>query len=121
MSDERNLIALVVADATVQSLVGSKIYYMPAPQDAEPPFITYHVVATVPTTRINGTVQSDWLIVQIDCYARETATVKATANAVRGALQGAAGVREITGVRDFYEPDVDMRRVSIDVSYNAQK
>lgn len=121
MADERDLMALVAADATVQSLVGSKIYYMPAPEEAEPPYIVYRVIVSTPTTRINGTAASDRVVVQIDSYDRSVATAKAIDRAVRDALTGATGVREVMDARDLYDVDVDMRYVSRDVSYHATR
>lgn len=85
---ETVLYSTVTANATVAGLVGSRVYPVRAPQESAAPYVTYRRISDLPY--LTHGMESDsgagrW---QFDCYAPTYAQAKATAQAVKGALNG---------------------------------
>lgn len=91
MRVEQGMVAALVADATVGSVAGDRIYHMQAPQEATTPYVTYQRVGTGRSTILDGVDTLTDVRVQVNCWADSTADVKALADAVRGVLDDVKG------------------------------
>lgn len=83
---------LLVADAAVAALVGTRIYrHGTAPQGVVAPYITWFVVSGIPENELSDLPRIDRYQVQIDCWSSNTgagdAQVEEVAQAVRDALE----------------------------------
>lgn len=107
----------------VKALVGSKpvkIYdFDSAPQNVQPPYITWSMVVGQPYDHLSGPPQTDFETVQIDCYAgkeeESRAQARALATAVRDALD-AAGVHNRVIIQTR-ETETKLFRVSIEADF----
>lgn len=121
MNDERTFIALIVADATVVSALGSdgnsqvKLYASnTVPQGLEMPYATYFDVTGVPTNKLKSTPDSDRLIIQIDVFSRSKAQARAIGTAIRNIAQQHG---RLLGFRDLYDADLMAHQHEMDFSY----
>lgn len=133
--------SILLADATVSSLVGTRVYSGVPPQRPTAPYVTLTKVDKLSDVIMDGTVGPNRVRVQVDCWAQAgdgTAgvdNVRALAEAVngsddqsvRGPLHAFSGLKEGLAIKLLrllverpteYEPDTKLYRVSAD--YAAQ-
>ncbi len=81
--------AVLVADAPVAALVGSKIYANRAPQNAIAPFIVCRVISDVPESSLDADSDSTLgnVRLQVDSYAATYLGAKAVGVAVNAVLR----------------------------------
>jgi|DEB0MinimDraft_10_1074344.scaffolds.fasta_scaffold00147_13 hypothetical protein len=91
MRVEQGVVAALVADVTVGSVAGDRIYHMQAPQEATTPYVTYQRVGTGRGTILDGVDTMTEVRIQLDCWADSVADSKALADAVRGVLDDVKG------------------------------
>lgn len=124
----RALRAFLLADATIASAVGPRIYPQKLPQTVSYPAITILRVSAVRENVLKGKASLARPRYQIDCWVRETTggtaftTAQDLGGAVRARLEGYSGVMTDpttspptdyqTGVtfddeRDLFDPDVN--------------
>lgn len=134
---ETALRSVLLADATVAALVGTRVYTGVMPQRPTLPLITLKKVDKLSDLTLEDAVGPNTLRVQVDCWAQDgTGTagvdnVRALAAAVNGSddqssagplhgYHGSAGGQRINLVRLLversteYEPDTKLYRVSAD-------
>lgn len=123
MSLESGLYSALAADATVSSLVGTRIYPEIMPQDVTYPAISYQRISTVRLNMLSGVDDFTQVRIQIDCWDDNYSDVKTLALAVRDALDDAKllGSQVIQhcymeSMQDLSQVDGDRidRRVSMD-------
>jgi hypothetical protein len=110
---------VLVAAPTVAALVGARVYAQVAPQGAVRPFVVLTVVSAVPHHTHVG-LPSELLEaarVQVDSYGPEYAATHDVAQAVDGVVGALAGptlsaTRE--AMRDGYEDETSLYRVTAD-------
>ena len=110
--------ALLTADATVTTLVGTRIYrHGTAPQNVQAPYVTWFLVSGVPENELSSLPRVDRMEVQIDCWSNNTGTgdaqVEALATAVRDALEPTV---HMTGVI-ANEQDFETRRYRLGMQF----
>jgi Protein of unknown function (DUF3168) len=137
MAAEAQIVTLLKADPAVAALVGTRIYAMPAPQNAESPFLTYQIVSLVRTGRAyNGKTVHGITGLQIDCWIDAVAVsspisryakVLSIADAVRDALDGQGLVGDDTidiifweGWSDLSTPEQTRRTLEFGMSVRSQ-
>lgn len=119
------LVAALTADATVSSLVASRIYPVTLPEGVTLPAITYQVVSDVPQNSTDGTTSTrlKQARVQIDCYARAGASGGGYlgAHAVADAVENVVGNLTAPGFNgildrtdDLFDNETEYFRVSMD-------
>lgn len=81
-------------NATVEGLLGVRLYGGVAPQDAELPYAVFTVISDVPWHHMEAASRLARARIQLDCYAESYAAVKALAKACREAVDGLD--REVT-------------------------
>ncbi len=86
-----NLITILTADATITSLVGSRVNVGHAPQAFTLPFIVITLTDTDEIQVLDGTTGSRILEYDIDCVAQRSVTAEGIAGAVRNALTNYTG------------------------------
>lgn len=100
------------------------IYPVRLPQNPVYPCYTFQVITEPRTHTMEGRAAPNPLV-QIDCWAKTYIQVHSLASAVERELDGyvgrLGGMLKVTGClqkerQDFYEPDVDDYRVSLDYS-----
>lgn len=79
------------ASAAVKAIVGQnppRIYrHDEAPQEAQPPYITWFVIDTQPQNNLSGLPPADLMPVQVDCWHPTDAGIVLLAQAVRDAIE----------------------------------
>ncbi len=90
MTVERGLRALLIADATVSALVGTRIYPLEAPGEADLPLIVYRRIGSLPARSHDGAHPPE-VRVQLSLYAAHYSELAEIEAAVRGALDGYRG------------------------------
>lgn len=88
---EEAVYAILVEDAAVGALVGTRVYPQRIPQDVELPAVAYSRISTRRAQRHGGTGEGRRLArarVQVNCEAGSYGQAKALASAVVGALDG---------------------------------
>lgn len=119
--------SIALADATVSALVGTRVYPNELPQNVDLPAAVISVVSDVPehsfTNSMATTLRS--VRVQIDCYARTSASGGAyeRAHALAEAMINAVGTlsspdfsSNLETSRDIYDNVSQFHRVSIDLT-----
>ena len=128
---------ILLADAAVAALVGTRVYTGIPPQRSTLPYVTLTKVDKLSDVILDGTVGPNNVRMQVDCWAQGDSTtagadnVRALADAVngnddqsdRGALHGYAGLASGLAIKLLnliverateYEPDTKLYRVSAD-------
>ena len=77
-----------LADASISSSVGTRMYSDVLPQNVSLPAITYQVIDTLAHQHLSGIADVAQARIQIDCYAATRSAANALADDVRLALQG---------------------------------
>ncbi len=114
---EPKLYALLTADPTVSAIVGARVYPMVMPQRATFPAVTYFRVSGGQQNTLDGYSGTENPRIQVDCWAKKYADVKALAAAIRAAMDGATTFRALCiSDRDLYEDDADLFRVLLEFS-----
>jgi len=123
--------AFLLADADVASVVGTRVFPAPAPQNTAAPFVTLQRVSTERVYSDDGYSKLCGPLLQIDCwsdapeYAGSYLEAKKAAQAVRHALNGFRGmmgplrVQETTieTEHDLFDAQDRTRRVSYDFRF----
>jgi hypothetical protein len=97
--------AVLVADATVLSLVGQRISPFLAAQGIDRPYVTLQRTALTPQNHLRGNGNLDYVRVQVDSWAETYESVRNVANACRAAWEAAGN--SVLGEFDNYDPQVD--------------
>ena len=86
MSMESDLRALVIADADVTALIGTRMFFQRIPQGQALPRIRYSHIVTQSDVHLGGVMGEARTTIQIDCYADTAAGSLDLAEKVRVAL-----------------------------------
>jgi hypothetical protein len=110
-----NIYQILRASSTVKGIVGtspSRIYRNEsAPQDTTKPYITWFVIAGIPSNTMSEVPQIDAMSVQLDCWHQSDKGVEELAEAVRDAMEL---VSHMTGiVINEREPNTKLYRLSL--------
>lgn len=85
---EEKLVALLLANAGVTALVGSRVYWSRRPQGVSLPAIILHRVSGTRNYTMQGSSGFVQSRVQVDCWAQSYAAAKQAARAVIAAVSG---------------------------------
>lgn len=88
MSFQSDFYTAIQADATITSIVGSRIFAYVAPSTATAPFIVYQVIGTGGQTAHDGTRPVEFPLIQISCWSESPAASIALASAVNAFADG---------------------------------
>lgn len=122
MTIEEGLYDYLSTNVGVSAIVGTRVYPGTLPQNWTKPAISYQRVSGVRFRNLAGPAGRATPRIQIDCWAESYSGARTLAEAVRSAMDGYAGLMGTTTVGsvvlesdiDFYEPDTDIYRVSMD-------
>ena len=106
MSAETSLRAILVADATVAGLVGTRVRAERAEQGDPRPFVVYTRTGTEPYVDLQGTVLASQVSIDVQCWANSRTAADALADAVSAAVRAVSG-QTVTGRSSGYDPDQD--------------
>lgn len=116
---EAALRSMLLADAAVSGLVGTRIYAGRLPQSHEYPAVTIDPVTEDDNNTLNSVGGLRWMRIEINAWALTYAEVNTLHKAVNTALNGSKGlfngidIRSVTsmsGGRYFYEDSVEAHR-----------
>lgn len=94
---------------------GSRVYALFVPQkDATYPAIVYQLISDVPTLSLTGSRKPDRVRVQVDCWAQTYAAARSLHVEARTKMEAAAFQGALADVRDDFEPETELYRVSAD-------
>ena len=112
MSIEATLFSTLNNDATLTTLVGSKIYPQVAPDNAAVPYITYQVIVGTPHNKLVGVPESERKLIQVNCISNSYTNAKDIAVACKSAINGIVGYLNTEGDDYFYQ--TENHRVRLD-------
>lgn len=120
---ETSLRSYLLAQTSITSLVGQRIYPMRLPQGATLPAITYQVVFGTSTYSHDGDEDLGRRRFQLDCWASTYADSMNVAEAVRAAINGHDGpmgsTAQVNGrvinILDLPEPELAIWRRMVEV------
>ena len=112
MSIESTFYNALQNDATLTTLVGSRIYPQVAPDGAATPYITYQVVVGTPHNRNNGAAESERKLIQVNCISNSYTNAKDIAVACKAAINGTVGY--LNSENDDYFYQTENHRVRLD-------
>ena len=99
----------------LNSLVANRVYPLIAPDKPTVPYIIYQSIANTPENTLTS-VSIYNTRMQIDCYDKTYAGVKALAVNVRSAMAAASFANVQTMDQDLFEDDVKLYRIQFDYS-----
>jgi hypothetical protein len=100
----------------LSGLAGGRVYPLTAPDSPTKPFIIYQNIANTPEVTLANGVPINNTRMQIDCYDKTYAAVKALAVSVQAAMAAASFTNVPLMNQDLYEQDVKLYRVQLDYS-----
>jgi hypothetical protein len=112
---EKQLVAILMADAAVQAIAGARIYPMRRPQDDPAPCVVYQRISTAPVKNIEGDSGLDSVRLQVSCWATAYADAKALAAAVRSAIN-ASDLKSATEM-EMDDQDAETREFRVMTDY----
>lgn len=98
----------------LKSLVSNRVYPLVMPQSPTYPAIVYNRIANTAQNTLEGGSSLDQVRMQIDVYATTYSAAKTLSDQVRSAMEAAAFKGTLQTDQDFFEPDVNLYRVSLD-------
>ena len=116
---ETAIYALLTADLTLTALVGTRITPVIVPQRSAMPAVTFAQVAGARTHSVDGPtgqVNSRW---QFNCWASNTRSPRAVADALRQAIDGYSGTTGgviFQSIQSQTENDIDANPAGVNVS-----
>jgi hypothetical protein len=88
MSIEEGLVAQLIGDAGVSTIVGSKVHPGHVPQGEDLPAIVYTRISSEREVELDGPSNFVKVHIRVDCWHTSYSGVKSLADAVRAALNG---------------------------------
>lgn len=113
MSIESDLRALLLADAAVAALVGTRIAADRIEQGAARPFIVFTRTATERTKGLNGVVHGVQATLDVQCWADTRAQSEAVAEAAQSAIEQA--LQTIANRSAGYDAELDLEAALLSV------
>lgn len=126
---EQGLKSRLGSDATLTTMVGTRIFPQVAPQNSPFPRITYQRAASARRKTFDGIEGWVEASIRVDCWSKDYKEVKNVANRVRLLVDGFKGVwsgfviglAKLEGEQELYEPSVvadeaGIHRVSFDLT-----
>jgi len=101
--------------ALTGTAASTRVYALHVPQKgAAYPAIVYQVISDSPTTSLAGSRKPDRVRVQVDAWASTYAAARSLHAEIRAKMEAAAFQGLLADVRDDFEPEVGLYRVSAD-------
>lgn len=110
---ETELFTRLKDDVSISALVGTRIYPKVAPQNAQTPYIVYHVINDNSNQCLGGSIYQNDVRFQIDCWSLKYSEVKQIREAVKSSLIGFKSSNNINCMDD-YESETKLYREIID-------
>lgn len=105
MSVESAIVALLTADVTLSALVGTRVYPLMAPGDADLPLLVYAEASEVPVWSLARRLSLTAWRVRFDAYAESYASAKAVKDALLDVLDGYAATTGGVTIRGVFRDD----------------
>lgn len=129
MTIEEGLVAFVLAQSAITTLIGTRIMPSPLRQNAALPAISYQLISVADDILHDGPQGLPDARIQLDCWADTYAGAKALAAVVKTAVHAYAGLMgtvnvqraKVENVVDGFEPNTGRQRVVMDVMLMYQE
>lgn len=106
---ETKIYTVLTGNATVETLVNTRIYPVVMPQNASLPAITYHETANNPVNYLGGKTGLENPHIAINCWATAYDQANDVAKAVNVAMDGARTFRAVMiNQVDVFDPEVNI-------------
>jgi len=116
MSAEDALRTLLLADAGVSALVGTRITADRIAQDAVRPFVVYARTSSNPVVSLDGTHLRTQASLEVQCWANNRVEADALADAVIAAVRGVISQRVVER-SGAYDADLDLAASIVSVQW----
>ncbi|MBP8291225.1 MAG: DUF3168 domain-containing protein [Caldilineaceae bacterium] len=123
---EQAVVAMLLANSAVTTLIGTRIFPVAIRQDVTFPSLVYLRLGGERQYTLAGRAGWGNTVIGINCWAREYATARSLADAVRNCLDAQSDgtstgvqVAAVNDVSDIYDADLDVYGcgVSVQVQY----
>jgi hypothetical protein len=112
MADESSIRTLLLADATVNSLISNRLYDQRKPENLAGPasesYVIMTVISTTPENMLDAAPGVDQYRIQFDIYALNKSACKTILTAFRNVLAG-VGYEALS--QDFLDENTDLKRI----------
>jgi hypothetical protein len=105
----------LLANSTVNTLTGGRVFQVVATQGSARPYIVWQIVSATPVNNISDPPEQDDQRIQIDIYANDQPICNQLAVAARDAIESVTHI--VFGPWQDFEQDTKMYRVSFDAEY----
>ncbi len=116
MSAETALQALLAANSTVASIVGTRISADRAEQGAARPLIVYARVSSQPFTALDGTHLRTQASIDVQCWADTRLAAETLADAVAAAVRGVTS-QTVVGRSAVFDAELDAFGAVLNVNW----
>ena len=129
MNISKSIYNILKSDATVLSLVSTKIYPLRTPQAIALPFLVYAIDSIDPTDTKDGASTLDIIDFDVRCYADTHAELSTLSEAVRDALDRYSGTDQSNIIQtivyqneaDGYDNDSQTYYINLSFNLRLQK
>lgn len=112
-----NVYQMLLAAASVGSIVADRIYFGVAPQEAIQPYVVWNIISNIPVNSLACVPDIDAQRFQLDCYSLDPATARSLAQAVRDVIESEGYV--VSGPVFFgVEADTGLSRWTLDGNFH---
>lgn len=106
---EQEIYTVLTGNATIETLVNTRIYPVVMPQGVSFPAITYHETANSPVNTLGGKTGLENPNIAISCWATAYDAANAVAKAVNSAMDGCRTFRALMiNQIDVYDPELNV-------------
>lgn len=124
MSIEKGVYSRLNADATLTTLVGTKVFAGRVDQEVAPPFVMFWRVSGTRPDSLAGHDGMTRALIQVDCFSTTYGQMKSINDAVRLSLDGFKGTMgtetakacRLVGEREYYDQEAELFVSSLDFS-----
>ena len=117
MPVETKIYALLIANATINRKVNTRVFPIVIPQDSELPAITYQRISAQKITSLSGYSNLENSHILINSWATKYETVKALAEDIHSVMDNSTGFKTVlSNELDAFDPEAGLWAVSQDFS-----
>ncbi len=112
---EQSIYQALATGSPLPTNAGSAVYFGDAPQTSSAlPRITFFRVSNAPSLGLGGNANTDFVTIQVDCWAVSPVAAQTLASQVRAILEVASFKGLMQSDFSAYEPDTKLHRWSAD-------
>lgn len=114
---EQTVYTVLTTNPAVQAIVGTKVYPLVIPEEADVPAVVYQKVGTLVVNSLDGFSGLESIRLQFSCYAKTLFQAKQLAQSVSAALNGSA-VLKCVRTMEMDDQDAETKSFRVIVDFN---